>query len=384
MGDLAPHLPAAMSVPDVGAEADRAEALDRLCADVDVQIGLTVLVDGGDSVPGTKLRGVAEAAGLPARVGRPLRMGAGRHRRGSLHAAEPAQRAVHRRHAAPVRDQRRGARARRAARRRSAARVRPDEARREAPRAQPGRGRWSTTTGGRSTTPRWRRSASRSRRAAEALRESGIEPGSPRALALFGARDHARGLGDIVAADVAPAAVARRAAALREEIAEHNERYYGEDAPTISDAEYDALFRELRIARGRVSRSCARRTRRRSASAARAQPSSRRSCTACRCCRSAPRPTRRSAGAAEFDARIRRELKLAPDAPPVAYMAELKFDGLAMSLRYERGALDGRRDARRRRDRRGRDANIRTIPRDPAAACAASRRRCSKCAARST
>src|SRR5689334_9696962 len=43
----------------------------------------------------------------------------------------------------------------------------------------------------------------------------------------------------------APTAVARRAAALRKQIAEANERYYVEDAPTISDAEYDALFREL-------------------------------------------------------------------------------------------------------------------------------------------
>jgi FtsZ-interacting cell division protein ZipA len=64
MGDLAPHLPAAMSVPDVMAETERAEALDRLCADVDVQVGLTVLISGGGSVPGTKLRGVAEAAGF--------------------------------------------------------------------------------------------------------------------------------------------------------------------------------------------------------------------------------------------------------------------------------------------------------------------------------
>ena len=34
--------------------------------------------------------------------------------------------------------------------------------------------------------------------------------------------------------------------ALRAEIAEHNERYYGDDAPTISDAEFDALLRRLK------------------------------------------------------------------------------------------------------------------------------------------
>ncbi len=44
-------------------------------------------------------------------------------------------------------------------------------------------------------------------------------------------------------------------------------------------------------------------------------------------------------GAAKFDARIRRELDLAPQDPPVEYAAELKFDGLAISLRYEAGEL---------------------------------------------
>lgn len=64
LGELAPLLPAAIAPPDVEAEAERAEALDRLCADVDVQIGLTVLKTDGTSIPGTKLRGMAEAAGF--------------------------------------------------------------------------------------------------------------------------------------------------------------------------------------------------------------------------------------------------------------------------------------------------------------------------------
>src|SRR3954470_16801643 len=38
---------------------------------------------------------------------------------------------------------------------------------------------------------------------------------------------------------------AKRIAALRSEIEEHNRRYYEEAAPTISDREYDALYREL-------------------------------------------------------------------------------------------------------------------------------------------
>ncbi len=44
-------------------------------------------------------------------------------------------------------------------------------------------------------------------------------------------------------------------------------------------------------------------------------------------------------GAMLFDGRIRRELGLKPDDPEVQYMAEPKFDGLAVNLRYEDGVL---------------------------------------------
>jgi DNA ligase (NAD+) len=46
-----------------------------------------------------------------------------------------------------------------------------------------------------------------------------------------------------------------------------------------------------------------------------------------------------ASGAEAFDARIRKELGLPESEPPVQYVAELKFDGLAMSLRYENGVL---------------------------------------------
>ena len=46
-----------------------------------------------------------------------------------------------------------------------------------------------------------------------------------------------------------------------------------------------------------------------------------------------------STGAEAFDARVRKELELTESSPAVEYVAELKFDGLAMSLRYERGVL---------------------------------------------
>jgi ZipA, C-terminal FtsZ-binding domain len=57
-------LPAACELPDPIAEAARAEALDRFCADLDVQIGLTILKSDAGQIAGTRLRGVAEAAGF--------------------------------------------------------------------------------------------------------------------------------------------------------------------------------------------------------------------------------------------------------------------------------------------------------------------------------
>ena len=41
----------------------------------------------------------------------------------------------------------------------------------------------------------------------------------------------------------------------------------------------------------------------------------------------------------EFDARVRRGLGLAEDAPPLTYVAELKIDGLSLALTYEDGRL---------------------------------------------
>ncbi len=133
-------------------------------------------------------------------------------------------------------------------------------------------------------------------------------------------------------------AAAARHAALAEQIRRANRLYYDEDNPELSDAEYDTLFRELVALE--------------TAFPALVTPES---------------PTQRVGGAPAggrfpevrhlrpmlslsnafshdelraFDTRVRRGLGLpaAPEAAPeLSYVAELKIDGLAISLRYERG-----------------------------------------------
>jgi FtsZ-interacting cell division protein ZipA len=62
--ELAPTLPTTFTAPPVEDEAARAEALDRLCAELDMQIGITIERTDGSPIAGTRLRGVAEAAGF--------------------------------------------------------------------------------------------------------------------------------------------------------------------------------------------------------------------------------------------------------------------------------------------------------------------------------
>ena len=69
LGELAPALPAEFAAPDIDAEAARAETLDALCADLDVQIGLSVVKSDTAPIAGTRLRGVAEAAGFQLAAG---------------------------------------------------------------------------------------------------------------------------------------------------------------------------------------------------------------------------------------------------------------------------------------------------------------------------
>ena len=130
----------------------------------------------------------------------------------------------------------------------------------------------------------------------------------------------------------------QRLLALREQLHAHGHAYYVLDAPTVPDAEYDRLFWELQTLEA-------------------AHPE----------WTSADSPTQRvggkpldaftsvrhavpmlsirtetdteSTGAQAFDARVRKELELSDSDPAVEYVAELKFDGLAMNLRYQQGVL---------------------------------------------
>ena len=64
VSEIATTLSAAVNAPDVAVDTARAEALDRICADLDVQIGITLLKTDGAMIAGTRLRGVAEASGF--------------------------------------------------------------------------------------------------------------------------------------------------------------------------------------------------------------------------------------------------------------------------------------------------------------------------------
>ncbi len=154
---------------------------------------------------------------------------------------------------------------------------------------------------------------------------------------LFGSDANPR-VGGSAATPTDGSDLAAQSAELREQLHHHGHQYYVLDAPTIPDAEYDRLFKELQALEA--------------AHPELLTPDS---------------PTQRvggkpldsfvsvkhvvpmlsirtetdteASGAEAFDTRIRKELGLTEADPLVDYVAELKFDGLAMSLRYEHGVL---------------------------------------------
>ncbi|MGE5170794.1 MAG: NAD-dependent DNA ligase LigA [Rudaea sp.] len=126
--------------------------------------------------------------------------------------------------------------------------------------------------------------------------------------------------------------------ALRELIEKYDHQYYVLDQPTVSDAEYDALFRELQALEAQYpSLVTPDSPTQRVGGAPQTEFAPVRHTVPMLSIRT---ETDTTPGAArDFDARIRRELGLDEGAPPVEYQAELKFDGLAINLRYEKGRL---------------------------------------------
>ncbi|MDR2001044.1 MAG: NAD-dependent DNA ligase LigA [Zoogloeaceae bacterium] len=152
----------------------------------------------------------------------------------------------------------------------------------------------------------------------------------------------------------------QRAGFLRGEIERHNHAYYVLDAPSIPDAEYDKLFRELQELEAAYPELLTpdSPTQRVGGSPLAAFASVRHAVPML----SIKTETDTGAGGAlAFDARVRKALALPAAALPVEYAAELKFDGLAISLRYEQGRLT--QAATRGDGETGEDVtqNIRTI-----------------------
>src|SRR6476646_6805232 len=135
-----------------------------------------------------------------------------------------------------------------------------------------------------------------------------------------------------------PREVRARAQALRAELERHNRLYYVEDNPEVSDAEYDLLFNELHQLEEKFHE-----LRTPDSPTQRVGGAAREELVSVR--HAVPMLTVRTetdtedSGAEKFDARIRRELGLKAEDPPVEYAVELKFDGVAINLRYEDGEL---------------------------------------------
>jgi len=146
-------------------------------------------------------------------------------------------------------------------------------------------------------------------------------------------------MGDVVARrgseELGEAEAANRLMRLAKEIARHDKLYHDEDAPEISDAQYDALVRENRELEARFPQLA------RPDSPSRrlgAQPTT----SLAKVTHARPMLSLDNAFSDaevhEFVARVRRFLNLPAD-EPVTLTAEPKIDGLSCSLRYERGRL---------------------------------------------
>lgn len=119
------------------------------------------------------------------------------------------------------------------------------------------------------------------------------------------------------------------------EIAEHDRRYHAEDAPTISDADYDALRRRNLAIEQRFPQLVREDSPSKSVGSAVSEKFG-------KVTHVVPMLSLDNAFAdedvSEFVGRIRRFLRLSAD-EPVAITAEPKIDGLSLSIRYENGRL---------------------------------------------
>jgi hypothetical protein len=66
---IAGEMAAIVELPDFGPALEQAVALDEFCADVDVLVGINVIANTGQVFHGTKIRALAEAAGLHLQPG---------------------------------------------------------------------------------------------------------------------------------------------------------------------------------------------------------------------------------------------------------------------------------------------------------------------------
>ena len=160
------------------------------------------------------------------------------------------------------------------------------------------------------------------------------------------------------------AGLTQRVAQLHQLLHEHAHRYYVLDEPTLPDAAYDHLFQELQsieVAHPELKRSDS--PTQRVGGKPLAQFATVRHAVPMLSIRT--ETDTEASGALAFDTRIRKELGLTEAAADVEYVAELKFDGLAMSLRYEHGVLV--QAATRGDGEQGEDVthNIRTIRQIP-------------------
>ena len=160
--------------------------------------------------------------------------------------------------------------------------------------------------------------------------------------------------------DLSEAEATEALASLADEIAGHDLRYHQQDAPTISDADYDALKRRNAEIEARFPQLIRENSPSLRVGAPRAEKFS---------------PVEHGVPmlsldngfsdeeTAEFEARVRRFLRLPEE--EIAYTAEPKIDGLSASLRYERGRLV--QGATRGDGRVGEDVteNLRTIAEIP-------------------